>query len=326
MDLISSRFPEQFGKEKVKPKMTSLTEAQFEVTKQLPTKVPPWSTGFQMARQKVQKILTPEESDRPGIRAGKYLPMPGALKFYKVQGVETATDAVPPNPSLTSFKTGNSIKPSFENPDEMAKSYEVAVTRQTRITNALDWQCATAASLVLELNKHTVSDRAKDKIKKVGRILMSAGKSIAQLEQEQTVTLANCRLRRRDAYLRSTGYLPDDVKSKMRTQAITDKRLFEETTVQAALTRSREDASAKSTLKTVQLMDKLSYSKKQEPRKTQYQDRYKKPQQKAYNQSYGQSSSHTNTSQTQGHSQPKKQTDRYSGKAPQRAGRGGGRR
>jgi hypothetical protein len=249
--------------------------------------------------------------------------MPGALKCYKVQGTETAIDAVTPNPSLASFKTGNSIKPAFDNADDMAKAHEVALTRQSKITNALDWQCAAAASLVLELNKHSVSDRAKEKIKKVSRILMSAGKSIAQLEQEQTVALANGRLRRRDAYLKATGYLPDDVKAKMRTEAIADKRLFEETTLQAALTRSREDASAKSTLKTAQLVDKLSYSKKQEPRKPQYQERFKKPQQKPYSQSHGQASGQTN----QSHSQPKqKQTERYSGKAPQRAGRGGGRR
>ena len=53
----------------------------------------------------------------------------------------------------------------------------------------------------------------------------------------------------------------------MRTEAISDKRLFEEATLQVALIRSREDASAKSMLKTAQLMDKLSYTKKQEPRK-----------------------------------------------------------
>jgi hypothetical protein len=206
----------------------------------------------------------------------------------------------------------------------MAKAHEVAIARQSRITNALDWQCAAAASLVLELNKHSVSDRAKEKVKRISRILMSAGKSIAQLEQEQAVALANNRLRRRDAYLKSTGYLPEDVKGRMRTEAIANKRLFEESTLQAAVTRSREDASAKSTLKTAQLVDKLS-NKKQEPRKPQYrEERYRKPQQKAYSQPQGQSSASAQSSQS--HSQPKKQASRYSGKAPQHAGRGGGRR
>lgn len=322
MEMIATRFPDQFAQEPLKPKMTSLTEAQFEVAKQTTTKIPPWSSGFQLAREKVQKILTPPESDKPGIKAGKFLPMPGTLKFYRVQGTDTTAEAVSPNPSLTSFKPGNSIKPSFENSDDMAKSHEVTLTRQCRITNALDWQCAAAASLVLELNKHSVSSRAKDKIKKISRILMSAGKSIAQLEQEQAVGLANNRLRRRDAYIKTAGYLPEDVKSKMRTEAISDRRLFEETTLQAAITRTREEASAKSTMKTAQLVDKLSYSKKPEPRKTQYQERYtKKPQQKPYSQSRNQSSSQS----SQSHGQAKKQ-DRYSGKAPQHAGRGGGRR
>ena len=54
------------------------------------------------------------------------------------------------------------------------------------------------------------------------------------------MALANSRLRRRDAYLKATGYLPDDVKAKMRTEAITDRHLFEESALQAALTRSRK--------------------------------------------------------------------------------------
>ena len=51
MEMIAKRFPDQFAQEPVKPKVTSLTEAQFETAKQITTKVPPWSTGFQLARE-----------------------------------------------------------------------------------------------------------------------------------------------------------------------------------------------------------------------------------------------------------------------------------
>ena len=68
------------------------------------------------------------------------------------------------------------------------------------------------------MNKHSLSERAKEKVKKINRILKSTGKSNAQLEQEQTVTLTN---------------------------TIADKRLFEEATLQTSLTIVREDASTK---------------------------------------------------------------------------------
>ena len=314
--MIADRFPAQFEQEPVKPRMASLTESLFETPKQETTKIPPWSSGFNTARDRTQRILTPAESEKPGVRSGKFLPNPGTLRFYKVQGTEVATEAVTPNPSLTAFKPGTSVKPTFDHPEEMAKAHEVAMLRQARITNALDWQCAAAASLTLEMAKHNLSDRAKEKLRKVTRILKSAGKSIAQLEQEQTVTLANSRLRRRDAYLKGMGQVPEHTREKLRTVAVSDKRLFEETALQAALTSTREDASAKSNLKTVQLVDKLSSSSKKtdykKPQQHTSSERFRKPQQK--------SQSHSSSSR----SFPQKKQERFSGKAPQRAGRGGG--
>ena len=108
----------------------------------------------------------PANFDKPGIISGNYLPQPGSLKFYKVQGTETATEAVTPNSSLTAFRPGSSIKPSYDHQEDMTKSHDVALVRQAKIINAQDWQCAAAASLVLEMAKHNLSDRAKEKMRK----------------------------------------------------------------------------------------------------------------------------------------------------------------
>ena len=51
------------------------------------------------------------------------------------------------------------------------------------------------------------------------------------------MALPNRRLRRRDAYLKATGSLPDDVKVKMPTEAITDRCLFKGSALQEALNK-----------------------------------------------------------------------------------------
>ena len=48
MEIIAARFPSQFSQEPQKLRMAGLTEAQFDPPKQEPTKIPPWSTGFEM--------------------------------------------------------------------------------------------------------------------------------------------------------------------------------------------------------------------------------------------------------------------------------------
>ena len=83
--MIAKRFPDKFAQEPEKPKVTNLTEAQFEVTKQVTTKVPPWSTGFQLTREKVQKVLTPPESDKPGIKISS-LELAALRRATKVAG------------------------------------------------------------------------------------------------------------------------------------------------------------------------------------------------------------------------------------------------
>lgn len=320
MNSIAARFPDDFGEIEQKQRMTSLTESQFEAPILTPTRMPPWSKGFSIARERAQKTLTPENSEKPGIKAGKYLPFPGTLKFYKVQGEQYYLEANQPNSSLAAFKPGNTLKPSFDNAEDLVKTQESAGKRQTLITNSLDWQCAAAANILQELGEHKMSSAAKDKLKLAGRILLSAGKSISQLEQEQVVGLANLRLRRRDAYLKSLGQIPEDVKSKLRVEKVQDTRLFEEEVLQTALTRVREDAKAKSTLKTVQLVDKLSYNKKTEPKKT-YTSDFKKPAPKKQTNNY---SSQSTSSHSAGRGYQPKGQSRNSSKAPPRAGRGGG--
>ena len=219
---------------------------------------------------------------------------------------------------MSSFKYGNTIKPAFDNVEDMAKSLELSSRRQSVITNSLDWQCAAAANLTKEMLDSKKSQTTEN-LKIVNRILLSAGKSITQLENEQTVALANLRLRRRDAYLKSLGPIPEEEKSKLRTTGIRDTRLFEEETLKHTLSRVRDEANIKSTFKTVQLVEKLSAPKKQEPKKSGHFSDYKKPNPQKKG---GAPASATATSSS---SYRSNSTYRNSSKAPPRAGRGGGR-
>ena len=95
------------------------------------------------------------------------------------------------------------MKPYIDNPEEMAKSQEQALNRndKAQVSRLID---RTAESGVNDCpSQHTTEEERR----------------VPQVPQ---------------------GHLPEDIKDKMRTEAITDSCLFKEATLQAALIRVRE--------------------------------------------------------------------------------------
>ena len=95
------------------------------------------------------------------------------------------------------------LKPSYDNVEDLVKASEVAIRRHRVVSNTMDWYLSLAVSQVASLSQHA-DQRDKEALAQLNRSLLSFAKSVSQL-QESTTSLANVKLRRRDAVLKTLG-------------------------------------------------------------------------------------------------------------------------
>ena len=258
LEQIAARYPSHFPAVPPKERTGSFAERQFARPDDRERIRLPWSESFTDLQNRAQRTLDPDGTALPGVKAGKFFPVPGTLRLYRTGSVDPDLEAYKLNPAIQSLKSGQT-KPSFDNVEDLVKSAEVAIRRHRVIANTMDWHLSLAVSQADEL-AHQADPRDKEMIAQLNRSLLSLAKSVSQLQKESTTSLANVKLRRRDAILKSLGQLSERTKNELRSKELFGPQLFGEETLQAAVERTVQDAQFKSALKTAVLVEKLSKS------------------------------------------------------------------
>ena len=265
---IQRMFPDLIPDElKQERKFSSFAEAQLDssaIKRQDVTL--PWSSGVSEAKGQLQNLLIPKKTGAPAFKAGKFLPPGPQLKFYKVRGDETAPEPAQVNPALASLSSSSApLKPSFSMTEDDLKSVESAARRQLQVSSTLDWQCATAGKFVKDLLPEGDDEPQVEvqDLEALRRVVLSMSRSIAQLNKDNALLLANTLLRRRDGYIKALpSIVPEDQRLRLRSEGLfSSSQLFDQKQLETSIEKVRQDSSMKSSLKTAQLVDKLSSQK-----------------------------------------------------------------
>ena len=274
--IFTDLIPEQ---EAPARKYMSFAEAQLDKSsakKQL--LLLPWSEGVKAAKTQVQEILTPRGATS-SFKIGKNLPTATSQqKYYKVRNQERASEAAILNPDLVSLTTGKApvIKPSLTLNDDDLKAVESSAKRQLLVASMLDWHCATVGNIVNSLNvpedgASVSSDTpmvSRQDLEAVKRVILAMSRSISQMNRESATLLANTTLKRRDGYLNALpASVSHDQKLQMRTTDVFSSQLFDSAQLGKTIEKTRQDATIQSSLKTVQLVDKMSHQTKTSTKK-----------------------------------------------------------
>ena len=273
---IQKTFPELIPEEPPVPKdYSSFAESQLDTAPAKRSVISlPWSEGVRSTRGKVQLLVTP-----PGaapMKGGKFVaPFASQLKYYKIRGEDKFETASTLNPNFSTLVGSSTPKQSFSLGDDDLKQLETSARRTLQISSAVDWQAATAGRFITALAAKV--DKADGDSVKISfqdvealrRVFLSATKSISQLVKEGVASLANATLRRRDSYLKALpSHVSDESKTRLRATGVFSKQLFDDVTLTEAIESTRQTASMSSSLKTVQLVEKLTSQASKGPPKT----------------------------------------------------------
>ena len=140
------------------------------------------------------------------------------------------------NPAVKSRKSGQQPKPSMTNVDDIVKS--------------------TAPTLAVgQVDNLTQNPGDREALSHLSRSPLSLAKSVFQPQREAKSTLANIKLSRRDAVLKSLSQRSDRTKMELCSKEGFRPQPFAEETLQAAIECSVQDASVQAALQTAVLVD-----------------------------------------------------------------------
>ena len=107
--------------------------------------------------------------------------------------------------------------------------------------SAADWQLQLVSELVSALTSSTQGSSPPEP-QQIHRTLLSASRTLSQLQSHQAHLLATIVLKRRDSFIGSTTSLPEEHSSRLRTSPIDASYLFSQEAVDEATRRAREEA------------------------------------------------------------------------------------
>ena len=220
----------------------------------------PWSPGVQTVKQQVQRIVTP-------FKLGKFVPpFASQLKFYKVDGLDRPSAPAKINSRLSSLFASGTVKHTVSVTEDELRVAETTARRSLQVVSSVDWQASTAARFINDLlaryeaagGADTVAVGFQD-IEALRRVMLSVSKSISQIVKESTANVANTVLKRRDALIKAIpSHVSEDSKGALRSTDVFSPQLFDEDTLTAVINSTQQSVSLSSSLKSVQLLDKLS--------------------------------------------------------------------
>ena len=265
---INQQFPETIQEQSSTQAHGSLAESLYEQQPRTSFPSLPWSHGCIDAINRANNILTgalPNKVAAP-LKIGKLLPnFDLNYKYYQVRDVPSITTATL-NPSVEQMVPSNQRdslrKPKVEVSLEELKSFELIFRRSRVVTSALDWQLAAAVKLLQTQCQETPSPLFHQTL----RLLLSAAKSITQLQLEQTVGLTNTLLKRRDAVVQKLPrQLSDQDKVALRASSVDSPQLFDELIVGSANQHLEASIQREANLKVASQISKPPKKNNQKP-------------------------------------------------------------
>ena len=249
LEWIQEEFPETLEDlpEVPRPSESQVTAcfAESKAQSSLPALL--WSRGCRDTLNDTNVVLAESGGDKPSgsqRQAKSIPPFTFQYKFYKVLGMDSAQAAPVNRPLEDLVPSANQANFRSARPDvtlDDVKAWEASARKARAILSALDWQMSTAVR-ILQRECETAPSPG---LSRALRLMFSAGKSTFQLQRENSTTLGNLMLKRRDPLLqRLPRQLSEKDKQALRCSSLSTGQLFDSTVVtlaaanlQSALTR-----------------------------------------------------------------------------------------
>ena len=261
---INQQFPETIQEQPVAKSHGSLAESLYDQQPRTVFPSLPWSHGCIDASNRVNNILTgllPNRKAAP-LKIGKSVPnFDLNYKFYQIRdlpSISTASLNQSVEQMVSSSQRDSVRRPKIDFSADDLKACELIFRRSRVVTSALDWQLASAIKLLQAQCQETPSPLIHQTL----RLLLSAAKSITQLQLEQTVGLTNTLLKRRDAVIQKLPkLLPEQDRVALRASDVNAQELFDEIIVTSASQHMETAIQREANLKVASQVSKPPFKK-----------------------------------------------------------------